>query len=198
MSTDKKLHLLATHGGQFLVADDFRPNGGLGVVPYPPSVAPMATVEAHMAINQRKGRIIILPLSFARQQCERAGLAFHVSNVSIANKPEAEPAIGRLISDYSHPLMMFDGKKAIINKRVYTSICNPTAADVCQLHQNAIAVFPGEEVIAAGMQSHPPPPTQCSPWGLILHGVGRLGVGGDSNDGMVRLARLELPLAVGH
>jgi hypothetical protein len=99
---------------------------------------------------------------------------------------------------------MFDGKKAIINKRVYTSIRNPTAADVCQLHQNAIAVFPGEELIAAavrhlvGIQSHPPPPTQCSPWGLILHGVGRLGVGGDSNGGMVRLARLELPLAVGY
>ena len=102
MSIDKKLHLLATHGGQFLVANDFRPNGGLGVVPYPPSVAPMATVEAHMGINQRKGRIIILPLSFARQQCERAGLAFHVSNVSIANKPDAKQAIGCLISDYSH------------------------------------------------------------------------------------------------
>ena len=65
ISIDKKLHLLATHGGQFLVANDFRPNYGLGIVPYPPSVAPMATVEAHMAINQRKGRIIILPLSFA-------------------------------------------------------------------------------------------------------------------------------------
>ena len=86
MSIDKKLHLLATHGGQFLVANDFRPNGGLGVVPYPPSVAPMATVEETMTINQRKGRIIILPLSFACQQCERAGIASYV-----ANKPDAKP-----------------------------------------------------------------------------------------------------------
>ena len=43
---------------------------------------------------------------------------------------------------------MFDGKKAL-NKRVFTPIRNPTAADVCQLHQNAVAVFPGEAIIAA-------------------------------------------------
>ena len=65
MSLDAKLHLLAVHGGQFLVADEFKPNCGRGVVPYPMTVAPMATVEAHMGANQRKRRLIILPLAFA-------------------------------------------------------------------------------------------------------------------------------------
>ena len=36
-------------------------NGGVGVVAYPRSVAPMAAVEAHKAANQRKGRMAILP-----------------------------------------------------------------------------------------------------------------------------------------
>jgi hypothetical protein len=65
LTMDEKLHMLAHHAGQFLVADDFRPNGGVGVVAYPRSVAPMAAIEAHMAANQRKGRMVILPLEFA-------------------------------------------------------------------------------------------------------------------------------------
>ena len=94
---------------------------------------------------------MVLPLSFAQEECERAGLDLHVSNVSVANKPDAEPAIGRLISDYSHPegaSMMFAGKKSL-NKHVFTPIRNPTAADVCQLHANAMAAFPGEVSVAA-------------------------------------------------
>jgi hypothetical protein len=151
MALDVKLHLLATNGGQFLVKDDFAPNGGKGVVPYPRMVAPVEAIEAHMGNNQRKGRIVVLPLSFAQEECERAGLDLHVSNVSVANKPDAEPAIGRLISDYSHPegaSMMFAGKKSL-NKHVFTPIRNPTAADVCQLHANAMAAFPGEVIVAA-------------------------------------------------
>jgi len=104
-----------------------------------------------MGNNQREGRIVVLPLSFAQEECERAGLDLHVSNVSVANKPDAEPAIGRLISDYSHPegaSMMFAGKKSL-NKHVFTPIRNPTAADVCQLHANAMAAFPGEVIVAA-------------------------------------------------
>ena len=60
--------------------------------------------------------MVILPLGFAQDECARQGLDLHVSNVSIANKPGAEPAIGRLISDYSHSegaSMMFGGKKEI-------------------------------------------------------------------------------------
>jgi len=151
LSFDEKIHLLATNGGQFLVADDFVPNGGVGVAPYPKTVAPSAAIEAHMGGNQRKGRIIVLPLDVAQRECSRAHLALHVSNVSIANKPGAEPPIGRLISDYSHPegaSMMFDGKKEL-NKLFFTPIRNPTAADICQMHANAIVAFPGEVLIAA-------------------------------------------------
>jgi hypothetical protein len=92
-----------------------------------------------------------LPLDVAQRECSRAHLALHVSNVSIANKPGAEPPIGRLISDYSHPegaSMMFDGKKEL-NKLFFTPIRNPTAADICQMHANAIVAFPGEVLIAA-------------------------------------------------
>jgi hypothetical protein len=103
-----------------------------------------------MGGNQRKGRVIVLPLTVAQRECSRANLPFHVSNVFIADKPGAEPPIGRLISDYSHPedaSMMFEGKKEL-NKLFFTPIHNPTAADVCQMHANAIAAFPGEELVA--------------------------------------------------
>ena len=43
--------------------------------------------------------------------------------------------------------MMFDGKKEL-NKTFFTTIRNPNAADVCQLHANAVAAFPGQEIIA--------------------------------------------------
>ena len=43
--------------------------------------------------------------------------------------------------------MMFEGKKEL-NKLFFTPIHNPTAADVCQMHANAIAAFPGEELVA--------------------------------------------------
>ena len=63
----------------------------------------------------------------------------------VGQKQDAVPPIGRLISDYSHPLgasLMFEGKKAI-NMAHFTPIRNPTAADICQMHANAIAAFPG-------------------------------------------------------
>ena len=202
LTMDEKLHMLAHHGGQFLVADDFRPNGGVGVVAYPRSVAPMAAIEAHMAANQRKGRMVILPLEFAQDECARQGLDLHVSNVSIASTPGAEPAIGRLISDYSHPegaSMMFAGKKEI-NKLFFTPIKNPTAADVCQLHANAVAAFPGEEIVAARLdissaynrvRLHPP----CIPLGALYFTVADGSIRRDAFGGMVWLAGLQLSLA---
>jgi hypothetical protein len=69
----------------------------------------------------------------------------------IGQKLDADPPIGRLISDYSHPpdaSLMFPGKKAL-NKAHFTAIRNPTAADICQMHANAVAAFPGEEIVAA-------------------------------------------------
>ena len=44
--------------------------------------------------------------------------------------------------------MMFDGKKAL-NTLLFMSIRNPTAADTCQLHANAVRCFPGEKIVAA-------------------------------------------------
>ena len=59
LSLDEKLHLLATVGGKFLVSDDFVPNDGTNVRPYPPSTSPRAATEAHMGGNLRKGRVIV-------------------------------------------------------------------------------------------------------------------------------------------
>ncbi len=43
---------------------------------------------------------------------------------------------------------MFEGKKAL-NREHFTPIRNPTAADICQLHANAVAALPGEPIVAA-------------------------------------------------
>ena len=51
----------------------------------------------------------------------------------------------------THPIdasLMFPGKKAL-NKAHFTAIRNPTAADICQMHANAVAAFPGETIVAA-------------------------------------------------
>jgi hypothetical protein len=69
----------------------------------------------------------------------------------VGQKQDADPPIGRLISDYSHPpdaSLMFERKKAL-NREHFTPIRNPTAADICQLHANAVAAFPGEPIVAA-------------------------------------------------
>ncbi len=63
-----------------------------------------------MAANQRKGRVVVLPLGFAHEACASAGIPFHVSSCMVSQKQDADPPIGRLISDYSHPpdaLLMF-------------------------------------------------------------------------------------------
>jgi len=58
----------------------------------------------------------------------------------------------------------------------FTPIKNPTAADVCQLHANAVAAFPGEEIVAARLdissaynrvRLHPP----CIPLGALYFTV---------------------------
>ena len=69
----------------------------------------------------------------------------------VGQKQDADPPIGRLISDYSHPpdaSLMFAGKKGL-NKAHFTPIRNPTAADICQMHANAVAAFPGVPIVAA-------------------------------------------------
>jgi len=151
MSFEERLHGLAVEGGPLLVADDFVPNMGRGVRPYPTDIAPPSAIEIHMASNQRKGRVIVLPLALAREACAAEEIPFHVSSCMVGQKQDAVPPIGRLISDYSHPLgasLMFEGKKAI-NMAHFTPIRNPTAADICQMHANAVAAFPGEPIVAA-------------------------------------------------
>jgi len=83
MSFEERLHGLAVEGGPLLVADGFTPNNGLGVSSYPKDVAPPGAIEVHMAANQRKGRLIVLPLDFARTMCEAEGVPFHVSSCMI-------------------------------------------------------------------------------------------------------------------
>jgi len=151
MSFEERLHALAMEGGPLLVADDFIPNNGVSVSSYPKDVAPPGAIEIHMAANQRKGRVIVLPLEFARESCAAAGIPFHVSSCMVGQKLDADPPIGRLISDYSHPpdaSLMFAGKKGL-NKAHFTPIRNPTAADICQMHANAVAAFPGVPIVAA-------------------------------------------------
>jgi hypothetical protein len=98
----------------------------------------LAQLLKHIAIHQRKGKCLILPMEFARAECARACLPFHVSCCIISAKPDVD--IGRLITDYSHPVggsMMFPDKK-ILNASVFGHIKNPTAADICQIHANAV------------------------------------------------------------
>ncbi len=151
MSFEERLHGLAVDGGPLLVADGFTLTNGLGVSSYPKDVAPPGAIEVHMAANQRKGRLVVLPLDFARTMCEAEGVPFHVSSFMIGQKLDADPLIGRLISDYSHPpdaSLMFPGKKALNNAH-FSAIRNPTAGDICVMHANAVAAFPGEEIVAA-------------------------------------------------
>ena len=81
MSFEERLHGLAVEGGPLLVADDFEPNKGRGVRPYPLDIAPPGAIEIHMASNQRKGRVIVLPLAFAREACAAEDIPFHVSSL---------------------------------------------------------------------------------------------------------------------
>jgi len=80
MPLEERLHELAMGGGPLLVADDFVPNNGIGVSSYPKDVAPPGAIEVHMTSNQRKGRVIVLPLEFARESCAAAEIPFHVSS----------------------------------------------------------------------------------------------------------------------
>jgi hypothetical protein len=83
--------------------------------------------------------------------CKVDNLALHVSNVFI--QPKVGEEAGRMCADYSHPLhasMKFDGKKAL-NQRFFGAIRNPQAADLCQLHMNAILTFPGQPIVACRM-----------------------------------------------
>ena len=50
---DTVLHHLASVGGPYLCSEEFAPNGGNGVKPYPVSIAPPAAIEAHLAKYQR-------------------------------------------------------------------------------------------------------------------------------------------------
>ena len=88
---------------------------------------------------------------FAWTVCEAAGIPFHISSYMIGQKLHADPPIGRLMSDHSYPLdasLVFPGKKAL-NKAHFTAIRNPTAADICQMHANAVAAFLGKAIVAA-------------------------------------------------
>ena len=96
MSFDERLHGLAVEGGPLLVADDFVPNKGRGVRPYPLDIAPPGAIAIHMASNQRKGRIIVLPLAFAREACAAEDIPFHVSSCMVGQKQDAVPRIGHL------------------------------------------------------------------------------------------------------
>jgi hypothetical protein len=53
MSFEERLHGLAVEGGPLLVVDDFEPNKGRGVRPYPLDIAPPGAIEIHMASNLR-------------------------------------------------------------------------------------------------------------------------------------------------
>ena len=86
MSFEERLHELAMEGGPLLVADNFSPNNGINVSSYPKDVAPPGAIEVHMAANQRKGRVIVLPLDFARESCAAAGIPFHVSSCMVGQK----------------------------------------------------------------------------------------------------------------
>ena len=88
-----------------------------------------------------------------------------------------------MTSDYTYPVgssMWFEGKKEL-NSTFPTPIQNPTCADLCQLHLNAIHAFPGKEIFAVredmpyaynGVRIHPP----SAPLGSLLFCASPLGL----------------------
>ena len=148
---DIVLHHFACEGGPYLCSDAFTPNFGIGITPYPIYIAPPAAIEAHLAKYHREGKMLVLPLSVAQTACLADDLALHVSNVFI--QPKVGEEAGRMCADYSHPLhasMKFRGKKGL-NQRYFGPTRNPQAADLCQLHINAIHTFPGQPIFACRM-----------------------------------------------
>jgi len=91
MRFDERLNALAVEGGPLLVGDNFVPNNGEGVRSYPSDVAPRGAIEVHMVANQRKGRVVVLPLGFAREACASADIPFHVSSCMVGQKQDADP-----------------------------------------------------------------------------------------------------------
>ena len=63
---DVVLHHLACEGGPYLCSDEFLPNGGVGVKPYPINIAPPAAIEAHLAKYHREGKMLVLPLNMVQ------------------------------------------------------------------------------------------------------------------------------------
>ena len=153
MSLDAKLHWLAVLGGPLMVAENFKPNMGIDVVPYPPSMAPPSAMEAHFALNHSLNRMVILPLHFMKSAAEAASLRFHVSRSFLVGKEGSLFNLQRLVTNYSSPegaSLMFDGKK-MANATSFHRIRNPSAADLCQALLNASLAFPGERIFACRM-----------------------------------------------
>jgi hypothetical protein len=102
MSFEERLHGLAVDGGPLLVADGFTANNSRGVSSYPKDVTPPGAIEVHMAAHQRKGRVIVLPLDFARTACETAGISFSCKLLldwsEARRRPPSREADQRLLS----------------------------------------------------------------------------------------------------
>jgi len=146
LSDSDKRDFIAKHGVPLRLPIGFTANNGVGVHPYPPSIAPPVVIEVHIAKLLSKGKGILLPLTDAQRLCTDSGMRLHVSNAFL--QPKLNAILMRFIIDYTNP------RGAGINHpdkshdlaRMWTSIRQPTAADICQLLVNAQSVFDGEEL----------------------------------------------------
>jgi hypothetical protein len=146
LSIVDKRTFIAQNGVPLRLPTDFVPNNGIGIVPYPPTISPPSVIEVHIAKLLAAGKGLILPLNDARILCAEADLLFNVSNTFLQEKLNS--VLMRLIVDYTGKYSTSGGintpSKSDDLPPTWTPIRNPTAADVCQILENAKQVFPGQ------------------------------------------------------
>lgn len=120
----------------------FVPNMGLDATPLPDALVPGAAVAAHLAADQRLGRIIIVPLVDFIAACTAENRQFHLNRPHLAAKPERP--LGRLVIPFRG--VNSPDKKELLAAR-WGPLRDPQFADLCQLLANAVAFFPGQDIL---------------------------------------------------
>ena len=143
MSTTAKRNYIATNGLPLRLPDGFVPNNGVGVTPYPPSIAPPSVIEVHIAKLLAAGKGIILPLIDAQRLCAQENLLLNLSNSFLQEKLNS--VLMRFIVDYTnsaneHNSINNDSKSNEL-AATWTLIQHPGPADISQLYLNAKEVY---------------------------------------------------------
>ena len=145
MSDIEKRNYIALNGLPIRIPDGFVPNNGVGVRPYPPSIAPPSVIQVHIAKLLAAGKGILLPLADAQRLCAQEGLLLHVSTSFLQEKLNS--ILMRFIIDYTNSsgpgacCSINHPSKSADLAATWTTIKHPGPADICQIYLNASAVY---------------------------------------------------------